>query len=340
MNAPLLDGSPFPSEFDVALDTTNIAEEAQRMVQALGGNAPHRTGAAAGEAPGTGVRAAAQRGACMHGQAPPLTQGCACTGGVGVAPSRLAPTPSPLAPRATAAQPASALRAAPSMASRGAAAPLSGFKGGAPGAALTLTPALGGAAGLAGASAASTPALVGGSKGVGGGSGVTSTFKMHTGAGACGQFSCPCPLSLRVPHSPVPKGGLGSTAGGSSGGGSAGMLSPAAVGLLEAQNGLLMERLLAAEQRATTAEQQAEQLKDQIQTMSFGDSLQVGAGVRRWGDRAPTRRAGGLNARVLARRAWPQASASEMEREARLCAEEQLQSANTQVLALQEAVSE
>ncbi len=51
-------------------------------------------------------------------------------------------------------------------------------------------------------------------------------------------------------------------------------LSPSAAGFLEAQNATLLEKLMAAEQRAKSAEQQVEQVKDQIQTMQFGDMLQ------------------------------------------------------------------
>lgn len=50
-----------------------------------------------------------------------------------------------------------------------------------------------------------------------------------------------------------------------------------AYGLLELQKSTLLERLVAAEERAREAERTAEQLRDQIKTMDWGGMLAVGA---------------------------------------------------------------
>jgi hypothetical protein len=54
-----------------------------------------------------------------------------------------------------------------------------------------------------------------------------------------------------------------------------------AYGLLELQKSTLLERLVAAEERAREAERTNEQLRDQIKTMDWGGMLAVSASAER-----------------------------------------------------------
>ncbi|KAF5836912.1 hypothetical protein DUNSADRAFT_5243 [Dunaliella salina] len=116
-------------------------------------------------------------------------------------------------------------------------------------------------------------------------------------------------------HSRTPVGeGAGKTPAGGAGHYSGPLLglegsdiSPGQAGFLETQNRMLMERLVTAEERAQAAERQVEQLRDQIKTINFGDMLQENG-------------------------------AGDMEHEARLYAEEQLQVSKAEVSGMQETV--